>query len=403
MTRPDRLSRRAALARLGAAFIAAPGILRGRYQLFTASTTEYSARCVRLMQESIVVDLLNQFRFQDFAEKPPRIDRWLNEPGTLTVADADLYRGSGLTALALGHAPSSYDAAVRFFADWNGLLAGYSDWFTRVDDATDFARAKAANKLGVLISFQNSQHFRRPEDVNTFWGLGQRISQLTYNMSNGIGSGFLLEKNDGGLTMLGLSIVERMNQVGMAVDVSHCADQTTMDALAASKRPVLFTHGNCRALAPSLPRLKTDEAIRGMAKTGGVMGITFIRFMVRETEPVTVEHALDHIDHVAKLVGVEHVGIGSDLDMVGNPNPMGGGNDPRQQPNFSRYNYHADSAGKITIAGIDHPKRMFDVTEGLIRRRYSDADIKLILGANAVRALSENWRAGPKVPADDQR
>jgi membrane dipeptidase len=221
-------------------------------------------------------------------------------------------------------------------------------------------------------------------------------------MSNGIGSGFL-EKNDGGLTMLGLSIVERMNQVGMAVDVSHCADQTTMDALAASKRPVLFTHGNCRALAPSLPRLKTDEAIRGMAKTGGVMGITFIRFMVRETEPVTVEHALDHIDHVAKLVGVEHVGIGSDLDMVGNPNPMGGGNDPRQQPNFSRYNYHADSAGKITIAGIDHPKRMFDVTEGLIRRRYSDADIKLILGANAVRALSENWRAGPKVPADDQR
>ena len=68
--------------------------------------------------------------------------------------------------------PASYDDAIRFFADWNGLLAGYSDWFTRIDDATDFARAKAANKLGIMITFQNSQHFRRPDDVNTFWGLG---------------------------------------------------------------------------------------------------------------------------------------------------------------------------------------------------------------------------------------
>jgi membrane dipeptidase len=178
----------------------------------------------------------------------------------------------------------------------------------------------------------------------------------------------------------------------MAVDVSHCADQTTMDAIAASKRPVIFTHANCRALAPSLTRLKTDEAIKGMAKTGGVMGVAFIRFMVREQEPVTVEHVIDHIDYAAKLVGVEHVAVGSDLDMVGNPNPMGGGMDPRTQPNFARYRYHADSANKITITGLDHPKRMFDLTEGLIRRRYTDRDISAILGANAVRVLSDIWR-----------
>jgi membrane dipeptidase len=391
MTPPDHLTRRAALAQLGAAFIGAPAVLRGRFRLFSGTEAEYSARCVKLMEESIVVDLLNQFRFQDFNEKPPRIDRWLREPGSLTAADADVYRGSGMTALALGQGASSYEGAVRFFADWNGFLAGYSDWFTRIDDAGDFARAKSARKVGVLISFQNSQHFRRPDDVETFWGLGQRISQLTYNTNNGIGSGFL-EQRDGGLSTFALSIVERMNQVGMAIDVSHCADQTTMDALAASKRPVLFTHANCRALAPSLTRLKTDDAIRAMAKTGGVMGIAFIRFMVRESEPVTLEHALDHVDHVAKLVGVEHVGVGSDIDMVGNPNPIGGGGDPRQQPNFDRYRYHDDGAGKITVAGLDHPKRMFDFTEGLIRRRYSDADIRLILGANAVRALTDTWR-----------
>jgi membrane dipeptidase len=384
------VSRRAALGQLAGAFVAAPAILRGRYRLFAAAT-EYSARCVKLMEESVVVDLLNQFRFQDFSERPTRIDRWLKEPGSLTAADADVYRGSKMTAVALGQGPSNYDDAVRFFADWNGFIAGYSDWFTRIDDASDFARAKAANKLGVMITFQNSQHFRRLDDVNMFWGLGQRISQLTYNMNNGIGSGFL-EQRDGGLSVFGGSLVERMNQVGMAVDVSHCADQTTMDALAASKRPVLFTHANCRALAPGLMRLKSDEAIRAMAKTGGVMGVAFIRFMVREQEPVTVEHALDHIDYAAKLVGVEHVAVGSDLDMVGNPNPMGGGNDPRTQPNFARYRYHEGEGGKITIAGLDHPQRMFDLTEGLIRRRYSDADISRILGGNAVRVLSDIWR-----------
>jgi len=390
---PDRnISRRTALGRLGVTLVAAPAILRGRFRVFTGAATEYSARCIKLMEESIVVDLLNQFRFQDFAEKPPRIERWLKEPGALSAADADIYRGSRMTAVALGHSPADYDEGIRFFADWNGLLAGYSDWFTRVDDASDFARAKAAKKLGIMITFQNSQHFRRADDVNTFWGLGQRISQLTYNMNNGIGSGFL-EQRDGGLSMFGLSIVERMNQVGMAVDLSHCADQTTMDGIAASKRPVVFTHANCRALAPSLTRLKTDEAIKGMAKTGGVMGVAFIRFMVREQEPVTIEHVLDHVDYAAKLVGVEHVAVGSDLDMVGNPNPIGGGMDPKKQPNFDRYHFHTDSAGKLTITGLDHPKRMFDLTEGLIRRRYNDADITGIIGGNAVRVLTRIWQA----------
>src|SRR4030095_12717107 len=103
---PDRrMSRRTALARLGVAIAGARAILRGRYRVFSAAATEYSARCIKLMQESIVVDLLNQFRFQDFAEKPPRIDRWLKEPGALSAADADIYRGSQMTAGALGHWP----------------------------------------------------------------------------------------------------------------------------------------------------------------------------------------------------------------------------------------------------------------------------------------------------------
>ena len=384
-----RVTRRQALLALGAASVA-PAVLRGRYRVFAQSPAAYSARAVGLVESSTVVDLLNQFQFPDYSERPTRIDRWLHKPGTFTAEDFERYRSSGITTFALGHGAGDYDNAVRFHADWNGFLSAYSDWFLRIDDAGDFARARRLGKVGVMLTFQDSTHFRTPADVDVFWGLGQRISQLTYNFNNRIGSGFL-EQRDGGLSVFGLSVLERMQQTGMAVDLSHCGDVTTLDGIAAAKKPVIFTHATCRALLPGHLRCKTDEAIRGMAKSGGVIGIAFIRFMVRGAEPVTIEHVVDHIDYVAKLVGVEYVSIGSDLDIVGNPNAIGGGMDPRTQSNFSRYQYHEDGDGSITIKGLNHPKRVFDLTEALIRRGYHDQDIRSILGANAIRVLSAIW------------
>lgn len=374
---------------------ASPAVLRGRYRLFAQSNASYSARAMRLVEASVVVDLLNQFQFPDFSVTPPKIDQWLSTPGTLTAADAARYRESGITVFSLGAGAGGFEDAVRFFARWNGLLAGYSEWFTRIDDVSDFATAKAQQKSGVMLTFQDSTHFRTPDDVSVFLGLGQRVSQLTYNFNNRIGSGFL-EERDGGLSVFGHSIMERMQQVGMTVDVSHCGDQTTLDALDAARKPVIFTHATARALVPGHLRCKTDEAIVKMARSGGVMGIAMIRFMVRNSEPVTIEHVLDHVDYVAKLAGIDHVAIGSDLDLVGNPNAVnGGGFDPRTQPNFSRYRYHEDPDGAITIKGLNHAKRVLDLTEGLIRRGYTDAQIAQVLGGNAVRVLAATWPAAP--------
>ena len=387
------ITRRDALRALAVGAIAAPAVLRGRYSLFAQSNAQYSARAVRLVESSVVVDLLNQFQFPDFSVKPPKIEQWLTRPGTFTADDASRYQSSGITVFSLGAGAGSYDDAVQFYARWNGLITGYSDWLTRIDTATAFARAKAQKKVGIMLTFQDSTHFRTPEDVPVFYGLGQRISQLTYNFNNRIGSGFL-EQRDGGLSVFGLSILRRMEEVGMAVDVSHCGDQTTLDALSAARKPVIFTHATARALVPGHLRCKTDEAILKMARTGGVMGIAMIRFMVRASEPVTIEHVLDHVDYVAKLAGIEHVAIGSDLDVVGNPNAVnGGGFDPRTQPNFSRYQYHEDGDGAITIRGLNHAKRVFDLTEGLIRRGYTDAQIALILGGNAIRVLGVIWKS----------
>jgi membrane dipeptidase len=118
------------------------------------------------------------------------------------------------------------------------------------------------------------------------------------------------------------------------------------------------------------------------------MGIPFLRMMIRAGEPVTIDHVVDHFDHVAKLVGIEHVGVGSDMDIVGNPNPVNG--EPmRETPNWDRYRLHKDEQGAwmLTIRGLDHPRRMFDLTEAFIRRGYSDDHIRLMLGGNWKRVL----------------
>lgn len=399
---PDlRIGRRAAVGRLAALAVAAPAILRGRYPLRPGAGREYSARAVRLVEESTAVDMLNQFRFPDFADRPPLSERWLRVPGSFTREEFDAYRTSGVRVFALGALARDHAEAMSFFADMNGFVAGYGDWLARVDDVADFARVRQAGKVGLMLTLQTSDHFRTPDDVDAFFALGQRVSQLTYNFQNRIGSGFL-EQGDGGLTVFGASIVERMNAVGMAVDLSHCGDRTTLDALAASKKPPIFTHASCRALLPGNLRAKTDEMIRLLAKSGGVTGVPFIRFMLRDREPVGVAHALDHVDHVARLVGIEHVGVGSDLDLVGNANPMhvptagpdaGRLLDPTKQPNFARYHYHARPDGRIATDGLDHPKRMYDLAEGLIGRRYGDADIGLVLGGNWARVLSRIWPA----------
>jgi membrane dipeptidase len=193
---------------------------------------------------------------------------------------------------------------------------------------------------------------------------------LTYR-SNRIGGGSP-DARDRGLSEYGAAIVERMNQVGMAVDISHCGDRTSLDAIEVSRRPVLVTHSNCRALVPNSARCKTDRAIQRMAAKGGVMGISMVRIFVRAGGRATMENVLDHIDHVARLTGVEHAGVGSDVDLDGRDMAI-------------------RSARKLDLDGIDYAKKIYELTEGLVRRNYSSRNIELILGGNFKRVLSEMW------------
>lgn len=396
MTDRSDISRRDALrtmALASAALAGAPAVLRRRYSLMGQGQGTWSARTIRLVQESPVVDMLCQFKFPDLRlEGTPLPTRWLREPTAFTEADFAIFRDSGVNVLALGGGAPSYETALEFQAEWSGFIASHSDWFTRIDDPRDFQSVRGSGKVGIMLTYQNSEHFRTPADVDTFFGLGQRVSQLTYNFQNRIGAGFL-EHNDGGLTVFGHQIVERMQQVGMGVDVAHCADRTTLDTLAAATKPVIVTHAACRALVPGFARCKTDEAIQKLAATGGVMGIGYIRFMIKADAPVTVEHVVDHFDHIIKLVGAEHAGVGSDLDMygLGMPQQPPGAVGIEGQANFERYHPFYTEDGGVHVDGLNHPRRMFDLTEAFVRRGHSDATIGLLLGGNWVRVLSELW------------
>jgi len=302
-----------------------------------------------------------------------KLQVWESDPGRFRQADFVRLRDSGTTVFhpAVGYtAGDIYAESLRDIIGWNGFLAAHGEQFRRIERVADFKQAKALGKIGILIGEQNSAHFRTVEDVDRFYNLGQRVSQLTYS-GNRIGAGSS-DPRDSGLSQYGVQIVERMNAVGMAVDVSHCGDRTTMDAIDASRKPVLITHSNCRALVPGMARCKTDEAITRLAAKGGVMGITMVRSFVRAGGRVTIEHVLDHVDHLAKLAGVEHAGIGSDVDLDGRDTPV-------------------HPTRRFDLDGIDYAKKIYDLTEGLVSRNYSSRNIELILGGNFERALTGTW------------
>jgi membrane dipeptidase len=380
------------LLKLGAGALssvaAAPMIQRSRYLLFagTPQEQEFSARAVNLVEESTVIDMLAPLSIVS-----ERTDEWLRRPESFTEAELRLYRDSGINVFhdTTGDSAGedSFSGMLHWAAQWNGFLAHHSDWFLRITTRDHLRKVNGSGKIGFLLGLQNSDHFRTLDDINLFFSLGQRVSQLTYNSQNRIGTG-CMDRRDGGLSDFGVDVVKRMNEVGMAVDLGHCGDQTTLDGIEVSAKAPLITHTNARALVPGYPRNKTDEIFKKMAAKGGVAGMTAVRSFVRDSEPTTLEHLLDHYDYVAKLVGVEHVGIGSDTDIRG-------GYDRQSKDDWERtggrYREQYRFRHKIDMDEMTQTKRTYLLTEGLIRRGYKDADIALILGGNFQRVLSEIW------------
>jgi membrane dipeptidase len=337
------------------------------------------------MRESLVVDMLNQFLYR--FDQANLKERWLTEPGAFTQADFERFKSTGVHVFNFGEGVQSLAEAETLFAKWNSFVAQYPQWLMRINSAADMTRAREEGKLGILYGLQSSVQFQGLDDVNRCYGWGQRVSQLSYNFRSLVADG-AFEPYDGGVSEYGGKVIERMNTVRMAVDLGHSSDKTKLDALEISKAPVVLSHGNCRALIPGGLRATTDETIRKLAAKGGVMGITDIAFMVKGTEPVTIEDVVDHYDHVRGLVGIEHVGVGSDAGIESNDLEPPEKLREMLAKADKRYHVHGDHE---VVAGLEGPNRMWELCAALVRRGYTDEQISLVLGGNWARVLKQIW------------
>lgn len=220
--------------------------------------------------------------------------------------------------------------------------------------AEDVRRARDEGKLAALLAVEHADCTERSLNVlRSLYELGVRSIGLTHNVSSWAADGCLEARDGVGLTRYGISLIEEMNRLGMLVDLAHVSEGAFFSALEVTTRPVIFSHGNARALCDHFRNL-TDEQLRALARNGGVIGLSYVPDFVDREHP-TLERLLDHVDHVVNVAGIDSVGLGGDFD----------------------------GGGTLLADATEVPL----ITEGLLRRGYSEPDVRKVLGENTLRVL----------------
>ncbi len=286
--------------------------------------------------------------------------------------------------------------------------------------AEEVRRAHAGGKIAVLMGLEGGHLIDNDLGVlRIYAALGVRYMTLTHGSNTGWADSSTDDPKHNGLTPFGKSVVREMNRLGMLVDISHVSDKTFYDALETSRAPMIASHSSCRALC-DVPRNMTDDMIRALAKKGGVIQINYNtgflsqeyavarhkiekelnakdaeiekRYsndrarITREQEGlrreltavgklprVSWEKIVEHIDHVVKLVGVDHVGLGSDFD------------------------------GSTMPVGMEDCSKLPRLTEALLEKGYSESDIRKILGENTLQVMQEAERVSREMQAEKRQ
>lgn len=228
--------------------------------------------------------------------------------------------------------------------------------------ATDIERAKARGQVAGILSLEGAEGLEGNLGVlRMFYRLGVRWVGLTWNRRNQAADGLGESRTGGGLTEFGVNLVKEMNRLGMIVDIAHLAPQGVQDVFALCEGPVVASHANARALC-DIPRNLSDAQLEQIAAHGGVVGVVFVpKFITQGEGPATLDMLLDHIDHIVRIAGIDHVGLGSDWDGFFSDPPVGL-QDVSQTPNL---------------------------TAGLLARGYSPQDVQKILGGNWLRVIRQ--------------
>jgi membrane dipeptidase len=362
-------------------------------------TVEVSAaeeqRVQRLLEDNLVVSLHDHAHVApadlgDMAEYRRQGREWTGYEGlSISGLDAIFDALMGGTATITSRAGWKWSDVIHDLGMRLSDIA-HQDLVVKAGTIAEIRAAKRDGKIAFIPSLEAATPIENEIDrLDVLYGLGIRCSGIAYSESNALGSG-LRESNDGGLTELGRQAVRRMNKLGIAIDLSHASDQTCLDIIATSDRPVFVTHAGARALWGT-KRMKPDEVIRACAERGGIFGIsaaanTTITYTERRH---SLESVMEHFVYVADLVGIDHVAFGPDIffgDHVG------------MHDVFAKQFSLAAARGGLEfqrieyVDGIENPGEAFpNIVRWLVTHGYSDGDIAKVIGDNVMRTLAQVW------------
>lgn len=288
--------------------------------------------------------------------------------------------GADVVMINVGFGDSSVEDHLRMLASLRDWLARHADRYRLIRTADDIDAARAEGKLAIGFDIEGARAIADQLSlVRLYYDLGVRWMLIAYNRNNLAGGG--CQDDDSGLTDYGRRMLEEMARVGMLACCSHTGYRTAREAIDASPTPVIFSHSNPRALRDH-PRNIPDDLIRACAARGGVIGINGIGLFLGEND-ASSETLARHVQYVADLVGVAHVGLGLDYTFDHDEVDEYVASHPEIFPPHLGY-----GAGMHMV----EPEQLPELTDILLARGWADADVAAVLGGNWMRVARQVWR-----------
>jgi len=306
---------------------------------------------------------------------------------------------SGMTAVFDNFMDGTCCVTSQMGWKWSDVIAdvgtrlsdvAHQDYLVKVERLADITGAHATGRMGLVVATEAATMIENEVDrLDILYGFGVRQMGIAYSEANTLGSG-LKERGDGGLTYFGERAVRRMNKLGIAIDVSHSGDRTSLDTIRHSDKPIFITHAGARTVWPT-NRMKPDEVIRACAERGGVIGIEAApHTTLSPAHPRhTIESVMDHFTYCVDLVGIDHVAFGPDTlfgDHVGLHDAFAA------HLSIAEAHGHVEHPRVPYVDGLENPAECYwNITSWLVGRGYSDDEIVKVLGGNIMRVLAEVW------------
>ena len=311
------------------------------------------------------------------------ISRWSRE------VFEDMHRGGVTAANCTCCVWEDFRRTMENVAQWKSWFKEHDDILLQVYSTDDIRRAKQDNKVGIVLSWQNTSAIEdRVDFLPIFHELGIRVVQLTYNTQNFVASG-CWESRDGGLSDFGRDVVDQLNALRILIDLSHVGPVSAREAIEYSKLPVAFTHC-CPMALKDYARNKTDEELHHIVDHGGFVGFaTYPRFLPKGQD-TTVEDCVDALEYMVQLLGEDHVGIGTDFTQ---DQPVEWFDWLRRDKGIGSFRVPGRGTGTVLPKGLSRLSEYPNLVAALDRRGWSEGKIRKVMGENWLGFLKEVWGA----------